>query len=99
MSAVKFDLHDELEELQARLYRDTGVKLTKKEVLEIIFRIGAEQYDLIVQEIRSRESSLDDETIQKVLSLAEDLGEGSENLSLQVDTVVYGGSPDDSGHR
>ncbi len=99
MSAVKFDLHYQLEEIQARLYRDTGVKLTKKEVLEIIFRIGAEQYDLIVQEIRSRESSLDDETIQKVLSLAEDLGEGSENLSQQVDTVVYGGSPDDSGHR
>ncbi|MFQ5832432.1 MAG: hypothetical protein ACE5H4_07010 [Candidatus Thorarchaeota archaeon] len=91
MSTVKFDLKDDLEELQARLYLDTRKRLTKKEILEIVFRIGLENYDLIVKEVRLKELPLDDDTIKKILSLAEDLGQGSEDLSSKVDEVVYGG--------
>ncbi|MBN2230663.1 MAG: hypothetical protein JW779_13825 [Candidatus Thorarchaeota archaeon] len=91
MSTVKFDLKDDLEELQARLYLDTRKRLTKKEILEIVFRIGLENYELIVNEIRLMDYPLDDDVIQKVLSLAEDLGPGSEDLSLRVDDMVYGG--------
>ena len=92
VSTVKFDLKDDLEELQARLYLDTRKRLTKKEVLEIAFRVGLENYDLIVKEIRSKEKPLDDDVIQKVLSLTEDLGPGSEDLSSKVDEILYGGS-------
>lgn len=88
---MKFDLKDDLEELQARLYLDTRKRLTKKEILEIVFRIGLENYELIVNEIRLMDYPLDDDVIQKVLSLAEDLGPGSEDLSLRVDDMVYGG--------
>jgi hypothetical protein len=91
VSTVKFDLKDDLEELQARLYLDTRKRLTKKEILEIVFRIGLENYELIVNEIRMMDYPLDDDVIQKVLSLAEDLGPGSEDLSLKVDDMVYGG--------
>ena len=89
VSTVKFDLKDDLEELQARLYLDTRKRLTKKEILEIVFRIGLENYDLIVNEVRLMDYALDDDIIQKVLSLAEDLGPGSEDLSSKVDEVVY----------
>ena len=92
VSTVKFDLKDDLEELQARLYLDTRKRLTKKEVLEIVFRVGLENYDLIVKEIQSKEQPLDDAVIQKVLSLTEDLGPGSEDLSSKVDEILYGGS-------
>ncbi len=92
VSTVKFDLKDDLEELQARLYLDTRRRLTKKEILEIVFRMGLENYDLIVKEIQSKEQPLDDDVIQKVLSLAEDLGPGSEDLSSKVDEIMYGGS-------
>jgi hypothetical protein len=91
VSTVKFDLKDDLEELQARLYLDTRKRLTKKEILEIVFRIGLENYDLIVNEVRLMDYPLDDDIIQKVLSLAEDLGPGSEDLSSKVDEVVYSG--------
>jgi len=91
VSTVKFDLKDDLEELQARLYLDTRKRLTKKEILEIVFRIGLENYELIVNEVRLMDYPLDDDIIQKVLSLAEDLGPGSEDLSSRVDDVVYGG--------
>lgn len=91
MSTVKFGLHDDLEELQARLYLDTRKRLSKREILELVFRIGLEHYDLIVEEIKSTEQPLNDDTIKRVLSMAEDLGPGSEDLSSRVDEVVYGG--------
>lgn len=91
MSTVKFDLQDDLEEIQARLYLDTRKRLNKKQILELVFKIGLEHYDLIVEEIMSREQPLDDSTIKRVLSMAEDLGPGSEDLSSRVDEIVYGG--------
>ncbi|TFG03526.1 hypothetical protein EU538_13200 [Candidatus Thorarchaeota archaeon] len=66
--------------------------MSKKEILELVFRIGMENYDLIVREVRSGETPLSDKTIQEILSLAEDLGPGSEDLSSRVDAIVYGGS-------
>ncbi len=92
MSTVRFDLQADLEDLQARLYLDTGKWFTKKEILELVFKIGTENYDRIVSEIQAREVPLTDKTIQDVLCLAKDLGPGSENLSSRVDEIVYGGS-------
>ncbi|MFO7835071.1 MAG: hypothetical protein R6V83_00305 [Candidatus Thorarchaeota archaeon] len=88
MSTVTFDLQADLEELQARVYLDTGKWFTKKEILELVFKIGTENYDRIVSEIQAGEVPLTDKTIQEVLSLAEDLGPSSENLSSRVDEIV-----------
>ncbi len=90
MSTVKFDFQDELEELQVRIFMDTRKKLSKKELLELIFQIGIENYDKIVKRVLSSKRPLDNKTIKKVLSMAEDLGPGSEDLSLRVDDIVYG---------
>ena len=92
MTTVKFDLKDDLEELQARLYLDTRKRLTKKEILELVFKMGMENYDLIVKQLRSREHPLTPKIIKKVLALSEDMGKGSENLSTKVDEIVYGGN-------
>ena len=68
----------------------TKVKLTKKEVLELVFRIGTKNYQQLIDEIKPKEEKIDDKTIDSVLKLVEDLGPGTESLSSQVDEVVYG---------
>jgi len=90
VSTVKFDLHEDLEELQARIYLRTKIKLTKKEVLELVFRIGTRNYEQIINEIKPQGSKLDDKTIESILDLVEDFGSGTEKLSTQVDEIVYG---------
>ncbi len=95
VSTVKFDLQDDLDELQARIFLDTRKKLSKKEVLELVFRLGAQNYEKILETLLSSEEYLlNDEIINQVLSLAEDLGPGTEELSSQVDEIVYGARKD-----
>ncbi len=89
VSTVKFDLQDDLEELQARIYLDTKKKLSKKEILELTFKIGSKNYDQIIHEIQQEESSLDDDIIESVLDFSDDYGEGTEKLSSQINKIVY----------
>jgi len=89
VSTVKFGLHEDVQELQARIYLDTKRRLSKKEVLEIVFQVGAKNYDQILEKVRIKEQKLDEETIEAILELPEDYGEGSEELSSKIDEVVY----------
>ena len=89
VSTVKFDLQEDLEELQARIYLDTKKKLSKKDILELAFRIGAKNYEQLINEIQQRKTSLDDNIIESVLTFASDFGEGTEKLSSQVNRIVY----------
>ncbi len=89
VSTVKFDLQEDLEELQARIYLDTKKKLTKKNILELAFKIGAKNYEEIIQEIQQEKAPLNDGIIESVLKLATDFGEGSEKLSSQINKVTY----------
>ena len=89
MSTVKFDLQEDLEELQARIYLDTKKKLTKKDILELVFKIGAKNYEEIIQEIQQEKAALNDDIIKSVLKLVTDFGEGSEKLSSQINKVTY----------
>ena len=89
MSTVKFDLQEDLEELQARIYLDTKKKLTKKDILELAFKIGAKNYEEIIQEIQQEKAVLNDDIIKSVLKLVTDFGEGSEKLSSQINKVTY----------
>ncbi len=89
VSTVKFDLQEDLEELQARIYLDTKKKLSKKDILELTFRIGAKNYEQLIHEIQQRKTSLDDNVIESVLTFASDFGEGTEKLSSQVNKIVY----------
>ena len=89
MSTVKFDLQEDLEELQARIFLETRKKLSKKEILEIVFKIGSEHFDQVINEIKNNERPLDDDIIKSVLQNVDDYGEGTERLSFQVDKIVY----------
>ncbi len=90
MSTIKFDLHDELNELLARIYLDTRKKITKKELLEIVFRIGMQDYSKIVEAITQKRPILTEDTIRKIEELSEDFGEGTEKSSEMIDEILYG---------
>ena len=89
VSTVKFDLQEDLEELQARIYLDTKKKLSKKDILELAFRIGAKNYDQLINEIQQNQIPLNDNIIKSVLELASDFGEGTEKLSSQINKITY----------
>jgi hypothetical protein len=53
MATIKFDRQDELDELIARIYLDTNKKFTKKELLEIIFELGIQDYRALLDKINN----------------------------------------------
>ena len=57
MATIKFDRQDELDELIARVYLDTNKKFTKKELLEIIFELGIQDYHALLDKIKNMEQS------------------------------------------
>ena len=90
MSTVKFDFHDQLDELQAKLYLDTKIKITKKEILELAFKIGSKDYERLLKMVLvSKIKTITKKQLDEVLSLAEDFGLGTENLSQEVDEILY----------
>ncbi|TFG12235.1 MAG: hypothetical protein EU531_10700 [Promethearchaeota archaeon] len=57
MATIKFDRQDELDELIARVYLDTNKKFSKKELLEIIFELGIQDYHALLNKINTMEKS------------------------------------------
>ena len=55
MATIKFERQDELDELIARVYLDTKKKFTKKELLEIIFELGIQDYRALLDKINNIE--------------------------------------------
>ena len=53
MSVIKFDHQEQLDELVAKIFLDTRYKLSKKKLLGIIFDLGREDYEKIVEKVRS----------------------------------------------
>ena len=91
MSTVKFDLQDELNSFQARIYLDTKHKMSKKEVLELVFKVGSSNYDQILQQVRNMDQDdLSDEIIERIAGMGIDFGDGTERLSTEIDRILYG---------
>nr|MDO8083365.1 hypothetical protein [Candidatus Sigynarchaeum springense] len=59
MATIRFDRQDELDALIARIYLDTRQKLSKKELLEIIFEVGIQDYQLLKQKIQEPKKNSD----------------------------------------
>ncbi len=57
MATIKFDRQDELDELIARIYLDTNKKFTKKDLLEIIFELGIQDYHTLLNKIKQLEKT------------------------------------------
>ena len=88
VSTVKFELQDDLNELQARIYLATKKKLSKKEILELTFNFSKNNFDRLISLILEEEQGeLNDNDIKDILSLTSDLGKDTENLSSEVDEV------------
>ena len=56
---MKFEHQSELDHLIARIFLDTKVKLTKKSLLEIIFKIGIKDYNTLLREVTKKEKTDD----------------------------------------
>ncbi|MDH5402462.1 MAG: hypothetical protein OEZ01_05725 [Candidatus Heimdallarchaeota archaeon] len=90
MSTVKFDRQEKLDELISRIYLDTKIKITKKDLLELIFDITSENYNLILQElIKSTSRVISSINVDEMLEFVQDFGPGSENLSESINNIVY----------
>ena len=59
MSTIKFTRHDELDLLLAQIYLDTKQKLTKKDLLEIIFEVGIQDYQYLLKKILNQDNCAD----------------------------------------
>ncbi|MHA1104968.1 MAG: hypothetical protein ACTSPN_04510 [Promethearchaeota archaeon] len=57
MATIKFDRQDELDEIIAHVYLDTNKKFTKKELLELIFELGIQDYHALLNKINNMEKS------------------------------------------
>jgi len=57
MATIKFDRQDELDEIIARVYLDTNKKFTKKDLLELIFELGIQDYHTLLNKINNMEKS------------------------------------------
>jgi hypothetical protein len=60
MSAVKFDKQEELDRLQAKIMLDLGMKLSKKDLLELLFEMGSQDYDRLLEYIRKNKTQTKD---------------------------------------
>ncbi len=54
MATIKFDRQNELDEIIARIYLDTNKKFTKKDLLEIIFELGIQDYHALLNKIKNK---------------------------------------------
>ena len=58
MATIRFDHQDELDSLIARIYLDTNHKLSKKELLEVIFEIGTRDYQILLKKIKEPKTNV-----------------------------------------
>ena len=89
MSTVKFDAQKDIDELQARIYLDTNIKLTKKQIVEIFFKFGKLHYNEIIANLKSEQRPITDDLIDDIINNSYDWGVGSEKSSMSVDEVLY----------
>lgn len=57
MATIKFDRQNELDEILARIYLDTNKKFTKKDLLEIIFELGIQDYHALLNKINNKDKT------------------------------------------
>lgn len=61
---IKFEYQDELDKLIDRICLDTNRKFSKKELFELIFKIGTRDYHLLL-EAAKQPKTIDDEDLRK----------------------------------
>lgn len=91
MSSVKISDKNQLEKLSARIFLLTGTKFTQQQLLTLCVSFSSENMDELISYISVQNRIWSDDEIDSFYDEnAEDFGEGSENLSDNVDDILYG---------
>jgi hypothetical protein len=92
MSSVKINDKNILEELSAKIFLKTGRKFTQQELLSLCVSFSLDNLENFVTNIVKGTKIWTDKEIDDLELLIEDLGEGTEKFSSQVDEILYGNS-------
>lgn len=91
MSSVKIADKQLLEKLSARIFLLTGTKLTQQQLLTICVSYSSENLDDLLTYISVQNRIWTDNEVERYYEEnVEDFGEGSEKLSKNIDTILYG---------
>lgn len=91
MSSVKIEDKNQLEQLSARIFLLTGIKFTQQQLLSLCVSFSSENMDDLISYISVQNRIWSDEEIESYYKEnTEDFGEGTEDLSENVDYILYG---------
>ena len=91
MATVKFSSQERLKEIQSKVYLKIKKKLTQQEILELAVDILDNNIDLIINRISKSTRKFTLKEIEKIKLNATNWGRETENLSMEIDDIVYGG--------
>ncbi|MDH5402848.1 MAG: hypothetical protein OEZ01_02355 [Candidatus Heimdallarchaeota archaeon] len=85
---IKDSTKKQLDELQARILLEFGIKLNHQEIMERVIRLGSENINLVMMETKP----LTKEKVDHILSLSQDFGIKTD--PDLIDDILYGGEND-----
>ena len=96
MSSVKINDKNSLERLSAKIFLQTGKKFTQQELLSLCVEYSLTNIDELITNIITENRTWTEEELQNLEDkFIEDFGEGTENLSNNIDNYLYGRDKDD----
>ena len=91
MSSVKITDKSILEQLSAKIFLLTGTKLTQQQLLTLCVSYSSDNLDDLISYISNESRIWTDKEIEEYYEEnVQDLGEGSEKLSKNIDDILYG---------
>ena len=91
MSSVKIEDKNQLEQLSAKIFLLTGNKFTQQQLLSLCVSFSSENMDDLISYISVQNRIWTDEEIETYYNEnTEDFGEGTEELSENIDDIIYG---------
>lgn len=94
-TSVKMKDKSTLEQLSARIFLQTGRKFTQQELLAYCVAYSSDNIDDLISNIITENRNWSEDEINDLyLDFVTDLGERTENLSKNVDNILYGAFDD-----
>ena len=91
MSSVKINDKEQLERLAAQIFLQTGKKLTQQELLTLCVEFAHEKLEAFLKKVIKEQRIWSAEEIKELdEKFIDDFGEGTEELSNNVDKILYG---------
>ena len=91
MSSVKINDKNQLEQLSAKIFLLTGTKLTQQQLLTLCVSYSSDNLEDLILYISNESRIWSDEEIDEFYKEnVQDFGIGSENLSENINDILYG---------